>query len=111
MAQVNFRMDDGLKSQAEEEFRRMGLTFSAAIGLMCTQVVLKHRLPFSIETVNSVSGSHADVLSEADRTSSGGSSALVRRFRDFAEANTIVVPADFRWNRVDAAERQMGCLA
>lgn len=112
MAQVNFRMDDGLKAQAEGEFRRMGLTFSAAIGLMCTQVVLKHRLPFSIETAASVSGSsHADALSEDVRAFSGGSPALARRFRDFAEANTIVVPDDFQWNRAEAAERQMGCLA
>ena len=49
MAQVNFRMDDALKAQADAEFRQMGLTFSAAITLLCTQVVLKHRLPFAIE--------------------------------------------------------------
>ena len=111
MAQVNFRMDDGLKAQAEAEFRRMGLTFSAAIGLMCTQVVLKHRLPFSIETADSVSSLNADALVEGVRAFSGGSPALARRFRDFAEANTIVVPRGFRWNRAEATERQMGCLA
>lgn len=98
MAQVNFRMDDALKNQADAEFRRMGLTFSAAIGLLCTQVVLKHRLPFAIETADAVSDC------DADRGSS-----LARRFRDFAAENTIAVPADFKWNRADATEREMRC--
>lgn len=106
MAQVNFRMDDGLKAQADAEFKRMGLTFSAAIALMCTQVVLKHRLPFPIETIDtSVGGRTFDI----PRTRQGDH-AESERFRAFAAANTIKVPADFKWSRAEATERNMGCL-
>lgn len=106
MAQVNFRMDDGLKAQADAEFKRMGLTFSAAIALMCTQVVLKHRLPFPIETCEARSDS---ATPEIVRTRAGDSAAA-ERFRKFAAENAINVPADFKWSRAEANEREMRCL-
>lgn len=106
MAQVNFRMDDGLKAQADAEFKRMGLTFSAAIALMCTQVVLKHRLPFPIETIDSQYVGQTSSFSRAR----GGDHSEAERFRAFAAANTIKVPADFKWSREEANERNMRCL-
>lgn len=107
MAQVNFRMDDGLKAQAEAEFKRMGLTFSAAIALMCTQVVIKHRLPFPIETIEANIGGSSFGSARTSR----GDHAEAERFRAFAAANTIKVPADFKWSREDATAREMRCLA
>lgn len=106
MAQVNFRMDDGLKAQAEAEFKRMGLTFSAAIALMCTQVVLKHRLPFPIETIDS----QYTGRSNAFHCTRQGDHSEAERFRAFAAANTINVPSDFKWSREEANERSMRCL-
>lgn len=109
MAQVNFRMDDGLKAQADAEFKRMGLTFSAAIALMCTQVVLKHRLPFPIETIDAnVGGRTFDFPHTRQRRQGDHSEA--DRFRAFAAAHTINVPADFKWSRDEANERNMRCL-
>ena len=107
MAQVNFRIDDRLKAQADAEFRQMGLTFSAAITLLCTQVVLKHKLPFSIEAptaLHETSGHCAAFASAASEPSPG------KRFLDFITANPIDVPADFRWSRAAAHEREMRCL-
>ena len=107
MAQVNFRIDDGLKAQADAEFKQMGLTFSAAITLLCTQVIHKHKLPFSIEAPSAfreTSGHSAAI------TSATGESSPGKRFLEFIKANPIDVPADFRWSRAAAHEREMRCL-
>ena len=103
MAQVNFRIDDRLKAQADAEFRQMGLTFSAAITLLCTQVVLKHKLPFSIEAPGALQGT-------SSLTSAVGELSPGKRLLDFIKANPIDVPADFRWSRAAAHEREMRCL-
>ena len=103
MAQVNFRIDDRQKAQADAEFKQMGLTFSAAITLLCTQVVLKHKLPFSIEAPGALQGT-------SSLTSAVGELSPGKRLLDFIKANPIDVPADFRWSRAAAHEREMRCL-
>ena len=109
MAQVNFRMDDILKAQADAEFRQMGLTFSAAITLLCTQVVLKHRLPFAIEAAGAATESpsrvHALSMAREGRKSPG------ECFLSFLKEAPIDVPADFKWSRSAATERKMTCLS
>ena len=103
MAQLNFRIDDELKAQADIELKQMGLTLSAAITLLCAQVVLKHRLPFPIEGPGALKSStrHATLL---DGKLPG------KRMLDFIRANPIDVPADFKWSRAAANEREMECL-
>jgi DNA-damage-inducible protein J len=49
MAQVNIRIDDNTKEQAEKFFDAVGLTMSSAINLFLHQVVLQHELPFRIK--------------------------------------------------------------
>jgi len=107
MAQVNFRIDDRLKAQADAEFKQMGLTFSAAITLLCTQVVLKHKLPFPIEAPTALQKTSNSC---AAFTSASGEPSPGKRFLDFIKANPIDVPADFRWSRAAAHEREMRCL-
>ena len=107
MAQVNFRIDDRLKAQADAEFKQMGLTFSAAITLLCTQVVLKHKLPFSIEAPAALQGTSSRC---ATFMSTAGDLSPGKRFLEFIKANPIDVPADFRWSRAAAHEREMRCL-
>ena len=106
MAQINFRMDDNLKTQADAEFKQMGLTFSAAITLLCTQVVLKHRLPFSVDAPGALHemSSRRVVKPMSSKLLSGN------RFLDFVKSNPIDVPADFKWSRSAANEREMRCL-
>jgi DNA-damage-inducible protein J len=48
MAQLNIRIDDPVKEQAEVLFNRMGLTMSAAVKLFLHQVILHNAIPFKI---------------------------------------------------------------
>ncbi|MDR0637158.1 MAG: type II toxin-antitoxin system RelB/DinJ family antitoxin [Treponema sp.] len=48
MAQLNIRLDDTVKEQAETLFNRMGLTMSAAVTLFLHQVILHNAIPFKI---------------------------------------------------------------
>jgi DNA-damage-inducible protein J len=48
MAQLNIRLDDLVKEQAETLFAGMGLTMSAAVTLFLRQVILRGAIPFKI---------------------------------------------------------------
>jgi DNA-damage-inducible protein J len=48
MAQLNIRVDDPVKEQAEILFKRMGLTMSAAVTIFLRQVILHKAIPFKI---------------------------------------------------------------
>ena len=48
MAQVNFRVDDKLKSDVESLYRGLGLTLSAAFTLFAHQSLLHRGLPFQV---------------------------------------------------------------
>ena len=107
MAQVNFRIDDSLKARADAEFRQMGLTFSAAITLLCTQVVMRHRLPFPVETLAADARPQGASLpmSHIDTRSPG------KRLDAFIRENPIPVPPDFTWSRAEAHDRKMMCVS
>ena len=48
MAQVNFRIDDEIKANAEKALNDMGLTMSAAITMFLVKVGQEKRIPFEI---------------------------------------------------------------
>lgn len=48
MTQVNFRIDEQLKINADNTLSAMGLSMSAAITLFLTKVVSERRIPFEI---------------------------------------------------------------
>jgi DNA-damage-inducible protein J len=48
MAQLNIRLEDPVKEQAEFLFNQMGLTMSAAVTLFLRQVILRGAIPFKI---------------------------------------------------------------
>ncbi len=52
MAQVNFRIDDETKRQAEELFGQMGFTMSSAIMVFIRQSINERGIPFKISTKN-----------------------------------------------------------
>ena len=62
MAQVSFRMDDGLKAEAEELFRSMGMNMSSAITIFITQSVRQRRFPLEIRADPFYSESNLSVL-------------------------------------------------
>lgn len=50
MAQLNMRIDDDLKRDAEKQFKAMGMSVSAAVSVFFAQVVLHHGIPFSLRS-------------------------------------------------------------
>ena len=48
MTQVNFRIDDEIKANAEKALSDMGLTMSAAITMFLVKVGRERRIPFEI---------------------------------------------------------------
>lgn len=48
MTQVNFRIEDDLKINAEQALKEMGLNMSTAITLFLTKVAREKRIPFEI---------------------------------------------------------------
>lgn len=48
MAQVNFRVDDHVKHEADELFDHLGLSLSAAITIFLKQSISRRGFPFSI---------------------------------------------------------------
>ena len=48
MTQVNFRIDDDIKANAEKALNDMGLTMSAAITMFLVKVGRERRIPFEI---------------------------------------------------------------
>lgn len=48
MKQVNFRVEDDVKTNAETALKEMGLTMSAAITMFLVKVGRERRIPFEI---------------------------------------------------------------
>lgn len=48
MAQVNFRVEDEVKANAEKALKEMGLNMSTAINLFLVKVAREKRIPFEI---------------------------------------------------------------
>jgi DNA-damage-inducible protein J len=50
MAQVNIRIDDEIKEQAERLFNDLGMNFSTAVNVFVKQSVRQGGLPFAVTT-------------------------------------------------------------
>ncbi|MDR0917083.1 MAG: type II toxin-antitoxin system RelB/DinJ family antitoxin [Oscillospiraceae bacterium] len=48
MAQVNIRIDDKLKDEADALFKQLGLSFSSAVSVFISQAVRERAIPFKI---------------------------------------------------------------
>ena len=48
MTQINFRIEEDVKENAEKALKAMGLTMSAAITMFLTKVGREQRIPFEI---------------------------------------------------------------
>ena len=95
-----------------------GPYFSAAITLLCTQVVMKHRLPFAIEAAGALaapskrnaSGDSPFKTATSIKNPKGQAATPGERFLDFVREHPIDVPEDFKWSRTEANERKMRWL-
>lgn len=45
---VNFRMDETLKSNAEQICNEMGMSLSTAVNIFCRKLVQERRIPFEV---------------------------------------------------------------
>jgi len=50
VAQVNIRIDDGLKEKADNLFEELGLNMTTAVNIFVRQVVRQGGLPFEVTT-------------------------------------------------------------
>ena len=48
MTQINFRIDEEIKANAEDALKEMGLTMSAAITMFLAKVAKERRIPFEV---------------------------------------------------------------
>ena len=49
MAQVNFRIDDDVKTEAEALFARLGMNLSTAVNIFIHQALYHRGLPFTVK--------------------------------------------------------------
>ena len=73
MANVNIRVDDELKHDAETVFSKLGLSMSAAANIFYRQVVRCDGIPFDLRASNPFYSAE----NQARLTSSGGALASV----------------------------------
>jgi len=65
MTQVNFRIDDEVKANAEKALKAMGLNLSTAITIFLTKVGREQRIPFEINVDPFYSESNMQHLKES----------------------------------------------
>lgn len=49
MTQISLRLDDAVKSEAEELFSRLGMSLSTAINVFLRRSIARRGLPFAVE--------------------------------------------------------------
>lgn len=65
MTQINFRIDEDVKENAEKALKEMGLSMSAAINLFSVKVGREQRIPFEINADPFYSAANMERLSRA----------------------------------------------
>ena len=71
MAQVNFRIDDETKRQAEELFGQMGLTMSSAIMVFIRQSINNQGIPFKVQVRDPSARPMSELLQRIDDVEHG----------------------------------------
>ena len=68
MAQVNFRIDDHVKAEADALFARLGMNMSTAISIFIRQALRHRGLPFEIKDDPFYSAKNLTHLQRASRS-------------------------------------------
>ena len=85
MTQVNFRIDDEIKANAEKALNDMGLTMSAAITMFLVKVGRERRIPFEITADPFYSAENIAELERRIESIKNGTSTL--KEHDLIEVN------------------------
>ena len=65
MAQINFRVEDDLKTQADYIFSQLGMSMSSALTIFIRQVIDRRAIPFEIRLSNPELSDPAKILQAA----------------------------------------------
>lgn len=76
MSQVNFRVEDEVKANAEKALKEMGLNLSTAINLFLVKVAREKRIPFEINADPFYSAENTAELERRIASVKNGTSAL-----------------------------------
>ncbi len=76
MAQVNFRIEDEVKANAEKALKEMGLNMSTAINLFLVKVAREKRIPFEVNADPFYSPENIAELERRAESIKNGSSTL-----------------------------------
>lgn len=72
MAQINIRLDDELKEEADTLLHELGLNMSTAFNLFLRQVVIRRGIPFEITVDPFYSPSNMRVLEQSIKDAEAG---------------------------------------
>lgn len=86
MTQINFRIDEEVKENAEKALKEMGLSMSTAINLFLVKVGREQRIPFEINADPFYSAANMERLrrSAAQMEQTGGTVHELRTVEDDA---------------------------
>lgn len=76
MTQVNFRIDEDIKTNAEAALKEMGLNMSSAITMFLTKVAREKRIPFEINADQFYSAENMLELKNRIESINNGTSTL-----------------------------------
>lgn len=76
MAQINLRVDDALKTAAEQVCDELGLSMTTAITVFLKKMSREHRIPFEVSTDPFYSEENMERLRESVRRVERGEAAL-----------------------------------
>ena len=76
MTQVNFRVEDDVKANAEKALKEMGLTMSTAINMFLIKVGREKRIPFEINADPFYSAENIAELERRAESLKNGTSTL-----------------------------------
>ena len=77
MTQVNFRIDEDIKTNAEAALKEMGLNMSSAITMFLTKVAREKRIPFEINADQFYSAENMLELKNRIESINNGTSTLI----------------------------------
>ena len=84
-AVLQVRIDSHLKSEVEQLYRQMGMSFSEAVRLFARQSLLKRRLPFEVSDAAMDSASMKQLRFVAVDDAEGGPASAFAMLADYAD--------------------------
>lgn len=85
-AAINVKIDPEVKAQAEAILDKIGLSTSAAVGMLFRQIIFHQGLPFEARLPNDETAMAIKAAREGEVKSAGSAAQLMSKFRKNADA-------------------------